>query len=66
MDTQDLWAITDTIHTLALDLDVVLTGSGGNLSLLNEGLWKNPVRTVRFGPTAKLTRQRGPVFSNTV
>ncbi len=65
MDTRDLRKIADGIRKYAPDLDVVMVGSGDNLDLLSDALWRNPVLTVSFGPTGKLRPRRGPVFANT-
>ena len=64
IDTRDLASIADNIRRIASDLDVFMVGSGDNLSLLDDRIWKNPVLTVSFGPTGKLKPRRGPVFAN--
>ncbi len=64
IDTRDLASIADMIRRIASDLDVFMVGSGDNLALLDDRIWKGPVLTVSFGPTGKLKPRRGPIFAN--
>lgn len=64
IDTRDITSIAESIRRAAPDLDVFVVGSGDNLTLLDDRIWKNPVLTVSFGPTGSLAPRRGPVFAN--